>query len=125
MNAFASRIRSSFVALVTVALCGAMGRLAAQGGPVLTLAQAVDQALLRGLGPSTARRSLTGAELRRADADRQQTVAEQQLAVEVASAYYRVVAQQAFVEVARQSLERARSLRDASEAKLDAGLVSQ
>ncbi len=36
-----------------------------------------------------------------------------------------MVSQQAFVEVARQSLQRSRRLRDASEAKLDAGLVSQ
>ena len=35
------------------------------------------------------------------------------------------MSQQAFVDVARQSLVRARRLRDASEAKLDAGLVSQ
>ncbi len=83
------------------------------------------QPLLRGFGRSVARRSLTGAEMRRADADRQQSMAEQQVAVDVAAAYYRVVSQQAFVEVARQSLERARRLRDASEAKLDAGLVSQ
>jgi outer membrane protein len=83
------------------------------------------QPLLRGFGSSVARRSLTSAELRRADADRQQAMAEQQVAVDVAAAYYQVVAQQAFVDVARQSLERARRLRDASEAKLDAGLVSQ
>jgi len=83
------------------------------------------QPLLRGFGRTVARRSLTNAELRRADADRQQSMAEQQVAVDVAAAYYRVVSQQAFVEVARQSLERARRLREASEAKLDAGLVSQ
>jgi outer membrane protein len=52
-------------------------------------------------------------------------VAEQQVAVEVASAYYRVVAQQTLVDVAKKSVERSRKLRDASEAKLDAGLVSQ
>ena len=52
-------------------------------------------------------------------------MAEQQVAVEVASAYYRVVAQQTLVDVAQKSFERARQLRDASEAKLDAGLVSQ
>src|SRR5262249_16923574 len=85
----------------------------------------VSQPLLRGNSPAITRRSLTAAEIRRADADRQITLAEQQVAVEVASAYYRVVAQQAFVDVARQSLARARALRDASEAKLDAGLVSQ
>lgn len=85
----------------------------------------VTQPLLRGFGSSVARRSLTSAELRRTDANRQQSLAEQQVAVDVAAAYYRVVAQQAFVDVARQSLDRSRRLRDASEAKLDAGLVSQ
>ena len=85
----------------------------------------VSQPLLRGFGRSVARRSLTAAELRREDATRQQSLSEQQVAVDVAAAYYRVVSQQAFVEVARQSLVRARRLRDASEAKLDAGLVSQ
>ena len=83
------------------------------------------QPILRGAGTAITRRSLTSAEIRRADANRQEALAEQQVAVEVAAAYYRVVAQQSFVEVARQSLERARSLRDASEAKLDVGLVSQ
>jgi outer membrane protein len=87
----------------------------------LTLAQP----LLRGFGRAVARRALSSAELRRQDADRQQALAEQQVAVDVVATYYRVVAQQAFVDVARQSLERARRLRDASEAKLDAGLVSQ
>ncbi len=85
----------------------------------------VTQPLLRGFGRNVARRSLTSAELRRQDADRLQTLAEQQVALEVVSAYYRVVAQQTFVDVARHSLDRARKLRDASEAKLDVGLVSQ
>jgi outer membrane protein TolC len=85
----------------------------------------VSQPLLRGFGRSVSRRTLTAAELRREDADRQQVLSEQQVAVDVAAAYYRVVSQQAFVEVSRQSLLRARRLRDASEAKLDAGLVSQ
>ena len=85
----------------------------------------VAQPLLRGFGRSVARRGLTSAELRKEDAQRLQTLSEQQVAVDVAAAYYRVVSQQALVEVARQSLVRARRLRDASEAKLDAGLVSQ
>ena len=85
----------------------------------------VAQPLLRGFGRSVSRRGLTSAELRREEADRQQSMAEQQVAVDVAAAYFRVVSQQTFVEVARQSLLRARRLRDASEAKLDAGLVSQ
>jgi outer membrane protein len=83
------------------------------------------QPLLRGFGPAIARRPLTSAELRRADAGRQQTLTEQQVAVEVASAYYRLVAQQTFVEVAKKSVDRATKLREASEAKLAAGLVSQ
>ena len=85
----------------------------------------LSQPLLRGFGRSVTRRGLNAAEMRREDAARLQTLSEQQVAVDVASAYYRVVSQQAFVEVARQSLVRARRLRDASEAKLDAGLVSQ
>src|SRR5207249_8080189 len=75
----------------------------------------IAQPLLRGFGPAVARRELTRAEFRRIDADRQRTIAEQQVAVDVASAYYRLVAQQAFVAVARQSVERSRRLRDASE----------
>ena len=85
----------------------------------------VTQPLLRGFGRTVARRGLTSAEVRRDEAGRQQTLAEQQVTVDVASAYYRVVSQQAFVEVANQSLQRSRRLRDASESKLDAGLVSQ
>jgi outer membrane protein len=85
----------------------------------------VSQPLLRGFGPRIARRPLTSAELSRADAGRDQTAIEQQVALDTASAYYRLVAQQAFVRVATASLERAGKLRDASEAKLGAGLVSQ
>jgi len=85
----------------------------------------LSQPLVRGVGPGVARRGLTSAELRREDAGRQQTLTEQQVALEVASAYYHVVAQQAIVDVAKTSLDRSRKLRDASEAKLDAGLVSQ
>jgi len=85
----------------------------------------LSQPLLRGAGPGVARRALSSAELRRADASRQQTMAEQQVEIEVASAYYRIIAQQALVTAARQSVERVRRLRQASEARLDAGLVSQ
>jgi len=85
----------------------------------------LSQPLLRGFGRSVARRGLNAAELRKEDSERLQTLSEQQVAVDVAAAYYRVVSQQALVEVARQSLSRAQRLREASEAKLDAGLVSQ
>jgi outer membrane protein len=85
----------------------------------------VSQPLLKGFGSGVTRRNLTLAELRQADATRQQKIAEQQIAVDVASAYYRVVAQEAVIAVARRGFDRARQLREASEAKLGAGLVSQ
>ena len=85
----------------------------------------LNQPLLKGFGPSVARRGLTTADLRRADAARQTRLMEQQVTIDVASAYYRLVAQQTLVDVAEKSLERARRLREASEAKMDAGLVSQ
>jgi outer membrane protein len=85
----------------------------------------VSQPLLKGLGAGVTRRSLTLAELRQADATRQQKITEQQVAVDVAGAYYRVVAQEAVIAVARRGFDRARQLREASEAKLGAGLVSQ
>jgi len=85
----------------------------------------VSQPLLKGLGAGVTRRNLTLAELRQADATRQQKLTEQQIAVDVAGAYYRVVAQEAVIAVARRGFDRARQLREASEAKLGAGLVSQ
>ncbi|MGQ0733414.1 MAG: TolC family protein [Acidobacteriota bacterium] len=85
----------------------------------------VSQPLLRGFGRAVTRRPLTSAELRQADAGRGRTLTEQQVALDVAASYFRVVTQQSFIQAARQSLDRARRLRDASEAKLDAGLVSQ
>src|SRR5438874_2367187 len=117
------------IALLMIIVATSPG--AAQTAGILTIRQAVDEALkknerlLGGLGRTVARRSLTSAEVRREDASIQQALAEQQVAIDVTAAYYRVVSQKAFVNVARQSLERARKLRDASEAKLDAGLVSQ
>jgi outer membrane protein TolC len=85
----------------------------------------LSQPLLKGFGASVARRGLTSAEARQVDASRQRTLAEQQTTVDVASAYYRLVAQQALVAVAQTSVTRARGLLDAAEAKLQAGLVSQ
>jgi outer membrane protein TolC len=86
---------------------------------------ALSQPLLRGFGPGVARRQLTSAEIRRADAARQETSGEQQVAVDVARAYYQIVAHLRLAEVAAKSLERSRSLLEASQAKLEAGRVSQ
>jgi outer membrane protein len=85
----------------------------------------ISQPLLRGFGRAVARRQLTSAEVRRAAASRQEAYQRQQVAVDVARAYYSIVAQQGLAEVAQKSLERSRRLLEASEAKLEAGRVSQ
>ncbi len=85
----------------------------------------VTQPLLRGFGRNATRRGLTTAERRRDESLLQQRLTEQQVTLDVADSYYRVVAQQALVVAASRGLERARQLRASSEAKLSAGLVSQ
>lgn len=85
----------------------------------------ISQPLLRGFGAAATRRSLVSAEARQLEAERTRVVGEQTIAIEVAAAYYRLIAQQAFVEVANKSLDRARKLLEAAEAKLAAGIVSQ
>jgi len=85
----------------------------------------IRQPLLRGFGRRLARRQLTSAEVRRAAASRQESYQRQQVAVDVARAYYQIVTQQGLAEVAEKSLDRSRRLLEASEAKLQAGRVSQ
>ncbi len=85
----------------------------------------LSQPLLRGFGPAIGQRSVRSAELRQQEAQRSRQLAEQAVTVDVAAAYYRIVSQQALVEVARASLERSRQLLTASEAKLASGRVSQ
>jgi outer membrane protein TolC len=85
----------------------------------------VSQPLLRGFGKAAAKRQLTAADARLADAERVQILTEQALAVDVVGAYYRVVAQQRLSEVAMASQQRARTLLEASQAKLEVGRVSQ
>src|SRR5262249_14682679 len=70
----------------------------------------INQPLLKGFGPAVTRRALTSAEARETDAGRQREMTEQSVAVDVATAYYRVVAQEALVDVARKSLDRSRKL---------------
>jgi outer membrane protein TolC len=85
----------------------------------------LSQPLLRGRGRDAARRGLSSAEARLGDATREHTIGEQQVTVEVAGVYYRLVAQKRLVEVAERSLDRARRLLEASAAKLGVGRVSQ
>ena len=83
------------------------------------------QPLLRAFGSSVTRRPLFDAESRVADASRQLALAEQQVGLDVAAAYYAIVVQTRLVEVAKTALERAGNLRDASLARLATGAVSQ
>jgi outer membrane protein TolC len=85
----------------------------------------LSQPLLRGFGRTVARRGLTSAEVRIADAHRQRTLAQRQTVLQVAGAYYQLVAQAQMAAVSEKGLERARRLVEASTAKLEIGRVSQ
>ena len=85
----------------------------------------LSQPLLRGAGRAATRGPLTTAEARVADAGRQRVLSEQEVTIEVARAYYRIVAQQRMAEVGEKGLDRARRLLEASQAKLQVGKVSQ
>lgn len=85
----------------------------------------VSQSLLRGFGPALGRRQIDRADYQIASTERQHLLAEQQLAIDVAGTYYRLIAQRELAVAARTALENARQLLAASEAKLQANLVSQ
>ena len=85
----------------------------------------VSQSLLRGFGPAVGRRQMDRADQQIASTERQHVLAEQQLALDVAATYYRLIAQRELAVAARGALENARRLLAASEAKLQANLVSQ
>src|SRR5262249_5823460 len=83
------------------------------------------QPLLRGFGPNATyfdlRTSRRGVESQA----RSSALARQRLVVQVAAAFYNVVAQRQLLAVSRQSLKRGENLRKASEARLKVGLVSK
>jgi outer membrane protein TolC len=85
----------------------------------------LSQPLLRGVGPNATFFGLTNA--RRAVQGQQRTLAlaQQRLAVEVAAAFYSVVAQRQLLDVGRQSLGRTEALLKSSEARLQVGLASK
>lgn len=85
----------------------------------------VSQSLLRGFGPRVGRRQIERSEYQIAGAERQHMLAEQQLALDVAGTYYRLIAQRELAVAARTAVNNARQLVAASEAKLQANLVSQ
>ena len=85
----------------------------------------VSQPILRGFGRSVSGRELARSEARVRNTERRQILVERQLSLQVASAYYTIVSQSRMAEVAERTLERAVHLLAASEAKLQAGRVSQ
>ncbi len=85
----------------------------------------VSQPLLRGFGRAIGRQPLVSAELQSAMTARLRALTEQQVAVDVATAYYRVISQTQLLEDAVRSTDRSRLLLDASNAKLQVGMVSQ
>ena len=85
----------------------------------------LSQSLLRGFGRSVTRRGLTSAETQLQTARRQRALAEQQVVIDVASAYYAIVAQEELAAVAEQTMARSRELLASSEARLEVGMVSR
>jgi outer membrane protein len=85
----------------------------------------LSQPLLRGAGPNATYFDLTNARRAVVGQKRSFELARQRLAVEVAAAFYSVVAQRQLFEVADQSLRRTEGLLDASNARLEVGMASK
>jgi outer membrane protein TolC len=83
------------------------------------------QPLLRGFGPNATFYELRASRRTREGQERQFELGRQRLAVDVARSYYQVIQQRQLLAVARQSLDRSESLRRASTARLEVGLVSK
>lgn len=83
------------------------------------------QPLLRGVGPTATFFELTNARRAVQGQERSLALSKQRLAVEVAAAFYGVIAQRQLLDVAGQSLERTETLRKSSEARLQVGLASK
>jgi outer membrane protein len=83
------------------------------------------QPLLRGFGPNAAFYDLRVSRRSREGQERQYEMERQRLAVDVTRSYYQVIQQRQLLAVARQSLDRSESLRRASSARLEVGLVSK
>jgi len=85
----------------------------------------LSQPLLRGVGPNASFFELTNARRAVQGQERSLALSKQRLAVEVAAAFYGVIAQRQLLDVAGQSLERTETLRKSSEARLQVGLASK
>lgn len=85
----------------------------------------LSQPLLRGFGPNASLFELRNARRARSGQERAQALARQRVAVEVASAFYGVIAQRQLLDVARQSLARTEALLRSSNARLEVGMASK
>ena len=85
----------------------------------------LSQPLLRGFGPNATFFDLQNAKRARVGQERGLALARQRLAVDIAAAFYGVIAQRQLLDVARQSLERTDGLLKSSEARLEVGLASK
>jgi outer membrane protein TolC len=86
---------------------------------------AYTQSLLRGRGKLPTTEELVSAEQRTVSQYRSLFLAQQQLMVNVATAYYGILRDQMLVEVNERALERAKTLLQAAEAKLKVGMASK
>jgi outer membrane protein TolC len=83
------------------------------------------QPLLRGVGPNATFFELRNARRAVEGQERSLELSRQRTAVDVAAAFYAVIAQRQLLDVASQSLERTEGLRKSSEARLEVGLASK
>jgi outer membrane protein len=89
------------------------------------LTVAYTQPLLRGRGKLATTEELVSAEQRTVSQYRSLFLAQQQLMINVATAYYGILRDQMLVEVNERALERAKTLLQAAEAKLKVGMASK
>ncbi len=89
------------------------------------LSLTLSQPLLRGIGPTATYFELKNSRRAREGQERSYELSRQRLAVDVVAAFYQVVKQRQLLAVARQSDERSRKLRGASEARMRVGLASK
>ena len=112
----------------TVTGSGRYNQLAASDSPyprTTEMRLVLSQPLLRGLGPNATFFELRNARRARVGQERRLALVQQQLAVEVAQAFYGVIAARQLVDVSRQSLARTEGMLRSSEARLTVGMASK
>jgi outer membrane protein len=112
----------------SLAVTGSLRRFEEAEGPLSRTSNfgvTLSQPLLRGAGPTIAHAGLYTSRRALEERERSLVLARQRVAREVARSFYQVVLQRQLLKVGQQSLQRSRDLLRASEARLEAGLVSK